>query len=137
MSRGKANHRYGDVMEKKLLYATLTGTFVLLLASMGFAATKTYLPRDDRIKSHLNRFPKFPSAKLKDILELNSQEDLKLLRLRTDRKKVTHLRYNQLFKGIPVWGHHIIVAEDQSGNIVNVHGTKVSDIAQDINIAHS
>jgi len=121
-------------MKRKLIYATLTGLFLLLFTSPGFGATKIYLPRDNRIKSHFNRFPKFSAAKLKDILILNSQENLRLLRKRTDRKKVTHLRYNQLFKGIPIWGYHIIVAEDQSGNIVSLHGTKVSDIAAGIKI---
>jgi hypothetical protein len=86
-------------MKKKLIYATLAGLFLLLFVSLGFGATKIYLPRDNRIKSHSNRFPKFSAAKLKDIIGLDSQGNLKLLRKRTDRKKVTHLRYNQLFNG--------------------------------------
>ena len=121
-------------MIKRPFCGVLTGLFLLLFASGVFGATKIYLPHETRTESQLHGSQTFSPSSLKSKLALTSREELKLLRKRTDRKNDTHLRYNQLFNGIPVWGHHIIVAQDQSGNVMSLHGTKVSDIADDIDI---
>ncbi|TXH77291.1 MAG: peptidase M4 family protein [Lysobacteraceae bacterium] len=45
---------------------------------------------------------------------------------------VRNHRYQQTFRGLPVFGEHVIVNEDDSGNIVTVFGRKATDLAAEI-----
>jgi Zn-dependent metalloprotease/chitodextrinase len=122
-------------MKRAFVYAALISFIPMLFVSWGFSATKIYLPNDTTIQSQLKQSTAVTASNLNTTLGLSQQGELKLLKQRTDKNNVTHMRYNQLFNGIPVWGHHILVAKDPSGNIVSLHGTKVLDIAEDINPA--
>jgi Zn-dependent metalloprotease len=64
-------------------------------------------------------------------LGLSRHGELEFLREYVDLNGVSHERYVQLFKGIPVWGMQTILSRDSSG-VINLHGTMVHDIAKDI-----
>ena len=52
-----------------------------------------------------------------------------------DRKTtagVRNTRYQQTFRGIPVWGEGIVVSEDTAGNVRTLFGQKVANLASQI-----
>ena len=52
-----------------------------------------------------------------------------------DRKTsngVKNTRYLQTFRGIPVFGEHVVVSEDTAGNVRTLFGQKVTDLASQI-----
>ena len=122
----------GGEMKKNVIFILAFSIVHLLFISWGFGATKVYLPAATELKSQLIQLQGAAAPDLKASLGLSTKEGLKLIAQRTDQNNITHLRYNQLFKGIPIWGHQIIVAKTPSGKITSLHGTKVEDIAQDI-----
>ncbi|NIO85417.1 MAG: hypothetical protein GTN53_33220, partial [Candidatus Aminicenantes bacterium] len=65
-------------------------------------------------------------------LGLTRDEEFKLLGKRTDFNQVTHYRYQQSFKGIPVWGMQTNVGIGPDNNVVRLHGTIILDTPRDI-----
>jgi vibriolysin len=66
------------------------------------------------------------------VFGLTRGEDFKLLSRRTDFNGVTHYRYQQLYKGIPVWGIQTVVSRDASNKVVGLHGAMVKGIPGDV-----
>ena len=119
-------------MKKNIISLLVFSMVNLLFISWGFGATRVYLPAAAELKSQLIQKQVAAAPDLTSSLGLGANADLKIITQRTDKKNVTRVRYNQLFKGIPIWGHHIIMAKTASGKISALHGTKVKDIALDI-----
>jgi Zn-dependent metalloprotease len=122
-------------MKMRFLYGALIGFCLLLFAAAGFGATLVYLPKDGAIQSKLNQIQAVSAPSLQSFIGLTDQEDLKLLKQRIDKNNITRSRYQQMFMGIPVWGYHIIVAENAAGAVVGLYGTKVAGIAADIPVS--
>jgi Zn-dependent metalloprotease len=97
-----------------------------------FGASKVYLPHAPYIKDQLALRSAVTAVELKSVLGLGAAEDLLIFQESAGENGVTHTRYKQLFNGVPVWGHHIIVATDRDDAIVSLHGTRVADIEDDI-----
>jgi len=53
---------------------------------------------------------------------LDADEGFQFLRKTTDLNGVTHTRYQQTFKGIPMWGIQTVVSRGQGGNVVRLGG---------------
>lgn len=119
-------------MKKNIIHTLIFSTIYFLLIPWGYSATRVYLPDAPEVQMQYDQMQEPTASGLKTTLGLTPQGGLQLLRQRTDQNNVTHTRYNQLFEGIPVWGHHIIVATSPTGKIHSLHGTKVDDIAADI-----
>jgi Zn-dependent metalloprotease len=68
---------------------------------------------------------------LRNALGLNQDTTLQLLRRNGDRS-LTHFRYLLVYRGVPVWGEHIIVTEDAGRNIVRLHGNAITGIEKEI-----
>jgi vibriolysin len=64
-------------------------------------------------------------------LGLDSESRLFLLDRKTDLGVRNH-RYQQTFRGLPIFGEHVIVNEDESGNIRTLFGQKVTGLASEI-----
>ena len=66
---------------------------------------------------------------------LGLQNGNRVQKLKTNKGKNggTHSRYQQMFKGVPIWGKQIVVHRDKQGQIKHINGTLVKDIARDIN----
>ncbi len=64
-------------------------------------------------------------------LGLDSESRLFLLDRKSDRGVRNH-RYQQTFRGLPIFGEHVIVNEDENGNIRTLFGQKVSGLASEI-----
>jgi len=57
---------------------------------------------------------------------------LQLLSQAADFNRVTHSRYRQTYRGIPVWGMQTVVGRNSSRQVVRLNGTLVLDIPGDI-----
>ncbi len=66
------------------------------------------------------------------VFGLTQGEKFTLLRQETDFNSVTHARYMQTYKGIPVWGIQTIVSRDHTDEVVKLNGSVVLDTPKDI-----
>jgi vibriolysin len=73
-------------------------------------------------------------ARHSQALGLDSESRLFLLDRKTDSGVRSH-RYQQTFRGVPIFGEHVIVNEDEAGNIRTLFGRKVDGLASEISSA--
>jgi len=66
------------------------------------------------------------------IFGLTQGEKFTLLRQETDFNSVTHARYMQTYKGIPIWGIQTVVSRDHTDEVVRINGAVVLDTPKDI-----
>ncbi|MCB1044957.1 MAG: M4 family metallopeptidase [Acidobacteria bacterium] len=71
-------------------------------------------------------------SRLAESLGLGEGNDLQIIREVREKNGITHRRYQQTFQGIPVWGEQIVVATNESGGIVSLHGQMVQDLEKDL-----
>jgi len=65
------------------------------------------------------------------LLQLDPESRLVLLNRNTDHG-VRNTRYQQTFRGIPVFGEQVIVSEDGNGNVRTLFGRKVEGLASEL-----
>ena len=78
-----------------------------------------------------NGTPAMAHTRHEQLLRLDSQSRLVLM-ARHDSNGVRNTRYQQTFRGIPVWGEQVIVSEDDSGNVRTLFGSKITGLASDL-----
>jgi Zn-dependent metalloprotease len=71
-------------------------------------------------------------ATMGPVFGLSPDEGFQLLRKRTDFNGETHYRYQQTFKGIPVWGMQTIISRDPGNKVKKLHGNLVQGSPKDI-----
>ncbi|NIM12746.1 MAG: hemagglutinin [Candidatus Aminicenantes bacterium] len=71
-------------------------------------------------------------AAMGPVFGLSQDEGFQLLRKSTDFNGVTHYRYQQTYKGIPVWGIQTIVSRGRDNQVVRLHGNMVQGTSNDI-----
>ena len=49
-----------------------------------------------------------------------------------DSDGTVHYRYQQTFRGVPIFGEHVIVSEDKAGNVRNLFGRAVNGLAGEL-----
>ena len=69
-------------------------------------------------------------------LGLDADEGFRTLRERTGVRGLQHARMQQTYRGIPIWGEHIITTHDASGKLVRMHGELVQGLG-DIDVTPS
>ena len=67
-----------------------------------------------------------------EMLGLDAESALTTLAVVKDSDGTTHYRYQQTFRGVPVWGEHIVTSDDKNGNLRSLFGRSVGDLASDI-----
>ncbi len=67
-----------------------------------------------------------------EMLGLDSESRLQVLTTNTDKDGTTHYRYQQTFRGIPVWGEQVIVSDDKNGNVKNLFGRMVGNLGSEL-----
>jgi vibriolysin len=67
-----------------------------------------------------------------EILNLDGESTLKSLSTSKDADGTMHYRYQQMFRGIPVWGEHVVVSDDAHGNLKSLFGRAVGGLASEI-----
>lgn len=71
-------------------------------------------------------------AVLRNILGMNADTTMELLRQTTDATNLTHFRYNILYRGVKVWAHQVVVTENPAQRVLRLHGNAVTGIERDI-----
>ncbi len=124
-------------MKKRLLFFLTMVAIVCCFSSWTLAASKKILTKRDipSIKSerfYTNQDIDQGTSFLKSLLGLNNNEDLQALRNNRLKNEKTFTRYQQLYMGIPVWGHQVITKRDKNGSLVDLRGEMVSGIQKDL-----
>ncbi len=118
------------------IFFIITLVFVVcsFMATSSWAAGKVEFCQanaNDYIRQ-LNENKNLEGVSMGKTLGLTRDEALVLLRQGTDFNGVTHYRYQQAYRGIPVWGMQTIVSVGPDNRVVGLHGAMVLDIAGDI-----
>jgi vibriolysin len=132
-------NRENSAMKRNLYLSALSiATTAALIAGGASAATRTDLHRDDVVRISQASAKMAASgatatnhARHSQVLGLDSESRLFLLSRKTEGS-VRHHRYQQTFRGLPVFGEHVLVSEDASGNVRTLFGQKVSGLASEI-----
>lgn len=67
-----------------------------------------------------------------EVLALDAESSLNTLAETRDANGTTHFRYQQTFRGVPIWGEHVVVTESKGGTMRSLFGRAVGDLASDI-----
>lgn len=60
---------------------------------------------------------------------LGQADGLKQIGERTDQNGITHTRYRQTLRGVPIWGEQIIVSRDSSGAVRSARGGLIKGLS--------
>ena len=110
-----------SIFTRILLFAGLA-----LFSLSTLAADRHDLGRDRQALQRINT-----TANLNAALGLSQQEALVVSKSRTDAAGVTHTRYRQTYRGVPVWGEIVLIGRDRSGTSTYVRGRLIRHLAQD------
>ena len=118
--------------------ALAAATALALVTAGASAAERSDLHREDvsRIKQSNAAIAKSGTTDMAhsrhaQALGLDADSRLFLLDRKTDRGVRNH-RYQQTFRGLPIFGEHVIVNEDASGHVSTLFGQKVDGLAAEI-----
>ena len=73
-----------------------------------------------------------PAVRHAELLGLDSESGLQVLTFNQDKDGTKHYRYQQTFRGIPIWGEQVIVSESKNGTIRNLFGRSIKGLAGDL-----
>ncbi len=72
------------------------------------------------------------SMKHAELLGLDANSSLQTLAASHDSNGSVHYRYQQTFRGIPIFGEHVIVSQDKAGKVTNLFGRSVQGLAGEL-----
>ena len=117
------------------LHQLAAATALLLAGTTAHAAARTDLHQADLAQvNHQYRLATQGMASVKpeqrhaELVGLDSESRLTVLTHRVDKDGTNHYRYQQTFRGIPIFGEQIIVSEGR-GIVRNLFGRKVDGLA--------
>lgn len=123
---------------KKLI--ALSPLVLAIAASSAAAATRTDLHQLD--VQRLNAFYHAATeglgsapttlARHSELLGLDKESTLRQLTSSQDKNGSMNYRYQQTFRGLSVWGEHVVVSDTAEGEAKNLFGRLASNIADDI-----
>jgi Zn-dependent metalloprotease len=67
-----------------------------------------------------------------NVFDLSAEEGFQLIRQSTDFNGVTHYRFQQIYKGFPIWGMQTVVSKGNSNKVVRLNGNIVQGSPKDI-----
>jgi vibriolysin len=121
-------------MNKKFFVFTLVLLLSCLMATSIWAAKKVdflsanvagYIQKMNSQADH-------GRSAMGSILGLATGEKFTMLRQTKDFNSVTHTRYQQTYKGIPIWGVQTVVSRDHTDEVVRINGAVVLDTPKEI-----
>ena len=125
-------------MERKLNLLALTPLAFALVCTPAFAASRVDLHKQDakrlemQYKAATVRAGAAANAADRHAEMLGLEADSNLTLLNTDTSHGTVRRYQQTFRGIPLFGEQVIVAEDRSGSVRALFGNRVDGLAREL-----
>jgi Zn-dependent metalloprotease/PKD repeat protein len=66
------------------------------------------------------------------LLGLDTESRLQVLTQAKDPNGTNHYRYQQTFRGVPIWGEQVIVSEDKAGNVTNLFGRSINNLGSEL-----
>jgi Zn-dependent metalloprotease/PKD repeat protein len=117
--------------ERKIFFTlTLVIMVCCFMVTSSWAARKVDLTSANagNFIGQLNR----NGAAMGPVFGLSQGEQFKLLRQTKDFRGVTHSRYEQTYKGIPVWGMQTVVSRDRNSTVSKLHGALALGIPDDV-----
>jgi Zn-dependent metalloprotease len=101
------------------------------MATSSYAAEKVRITRANAnsLQQKMNRNSQLTIGQA---LGLSTDEGFTLIRQSTDFNGVTHYRYQQIHKGVPVWSMQTVVSKDRGNKVKRLHGNFVRGSANDI-----
>jgi len=117
---------------KSKIFLTVTLVFVLccFMATSSWAARKIDITSANA-KGFIGKLNQ-DGAELGSALGLSSDGGFQLLRQRTDFNGETHYRYQQTYKGIPVWGMQTVVSKGSDKRVRKLTGNFVMGSPGDV-----
>ena len=120
--------------------AVLSPLALALAAMSAQAATHVNLHQQDahalykqyRAASARIGTPSSAPVRHAELIGFDANNGLQLLSTATDADGTRHFRYQQTFRGIPVFGEQVIVSESRDGSLRNLFGRKVEGLARDL-----
>jgi len=76
--------------------------------------------------------PAQANARHAELVGLDADSGLQVLTSATDRDGTKHYRYQQTFRGVPIFGEQVIVSEGKDGNVRNLFGRKVEGLSREL-----
>ncbi|WP_223621102.1 M4 family metallopeptidase [Lysobacter sp. ESA13C] len=67
-----------------------------------------------------------------ELIALDSNSSLSVLKSSQDDNGTRNYRYQQSFRGVPIFGEHVVVSEDASGNVRSLFGRSVEGLAAEL-----
>ncbi|MGO1000341.1 M4 family metallopeptidase [Lysobacter sp. CA196] len=67
-----------------------------------------------------------------ELIALDSNSGLTVLKSSQDDNGNRNYRYQQSFRGVPIFGEHVVVSEDASGNVSTLFGRSVEGLAAEL-----
>ena len=67
-----------------------------------------------------------------EMIGLDADSRLQVLKVAEQRDGTRHYRYQQTFRGVPVFGEQVVVSETKAGNVLHLFGRSVNDLASDL-----
>lgn len=67
-----------------------------------------------------------------EMLGLDPESRLQLLTSAKDPDGTRHYRYQQTFRGVPIWGEQVIVSEKGNGDLKNLFGRRIDNLASEL-----
>ncbi len=123
-------------MKKKMVKSNIIFAITLLFAVCCFMGTSSWAAKKTHITmanakgliGQLNQ----NGVEMAPVFGLTPEEGFYLLRKSTDFNGVTHYRYQQTFKDIPVWGMQTIVSKSRDNKVIRLNGTIVQGTPNDV-----
>lgn len=76
--------------------------------------------------------PANPEARHAELLGLDANSGLNVLTQLNDKDGTQHFRYQQTFRGIPIYGESIVVSQNKDGSVRNLFGQRVNGLAGEL-----
>ena len=120
--KDKSTTNYGSVSSKEEISYSYSGGNVPKFID-GTFSSKTVSSSDDVLQA---------LEDIKDVMKFeNILEELELSK-EEKSKGITYYKYNQVYKGVPVYNQNIIISVDKNGKILGLSGYYIPDIDIDI-----
>jgi vibriolysin len=126
------------VNQYRNLNVLAAATAMALFATGASAAGRADLHREDMVRVKQNNAAIAASGALSMVhsrheqaLGLDTDSRLFLIDRKTSNG-VRNTRYQQTFRGLPIFGEHVVVSEDEAGNVRTLFGQKVTGLASEI-----
>ncbi|PIV33048.1 MAG: peptidase M4 family protein, partial [Lysobacterales bacterium CG02_land_8_20_14_3_00_62_12] len=72
------------------------------------------------------------SVRHAEFLGLDASSALQVLDTSKDRDGTNHYRYQQTYRGIPIWGEHVVVSEAADGSVKSLFGRSVNGLDREL-----